>query len=34
MKLSDIKVDANVSVEDVRDGDKRTAKHIVILKDT
>lgn len=33
MKLSDIKVDANVSVEYVKDGDKRTAKKIVILKD-
>jgi len=33
MKLSDIKVDANVSVEYVKDGEKRTAKKIVILKD-
>ncbi|MEN9677759.1 MAG: hypothetical protein RIS76_3655 [Verrucomicrobiota bacterium] len=34
VKLSDIKVDANVSVDYVKDGDKRTAKDIVILKDT
>ncbi|MCX6909344.1 MAG: hypothetical protein NTY01_15065 [Verrucomicrobia bacterium] len=33
VKLSDIKVDANVNVEYVKDGDKRTAKKIVILKD-
>jgi len=33
VKLSDIKVDANVSVEYVKDGDKRTAKKIVLLKD-
>jgi len=33
MKLSDIKVDANVSVEYVKDGDKRTARKIVLLKD-
>ena len=33
VKLSDIKVDANVTVEYVRDGDKRTAKKIVLLKD-
>lgn len=33
VKLSDIKVDANVAVEYVKDGDKRTAKKIVLLKD-
>ena len=33
VKLSDIEVDANVSVAYVKDGDKRTAKNIVILKD-
>ena len=33
MKLSDIKVDANVSVEYVKEGDKRTARKIVLLKD-
>jgi len=33
MKLSDIKVDANVNVEYVKDGEKRTARKIVILKD-
>ena len=33
IKLSDIKVDANVSVEYVKDGEKRTARKIVLLKD-
>ena len=33
VKLADIKLDANVSVDYVRDGDKRTAQHIVILQD-
>ena len=33
VKLSDIKVDANVAAECVKDGDKRTAKKIVLLKD-
>ena len=33
LKLSDIKMDANVSVDYVKDGDKRTAHKIVILRD-
>jgi len=33
VKLSDIKVDANVHVEYVKDGDTRTAKKIVLLKE-
>ncbi len=33
VKLSDIKADANVLVEYVKDGDTRTAKKIVLLKD-
>lgn len=33
MKLTDIKVDGKVSVDYVKDGDTRTAKKIVILKD-
>ena len=34
LKLSDVKLEANVSVDYVKDGDKRTARKIVILKDT
>ena len=33
VKLSDIMMNANVSVEYAKDGDKRTAKNIVNLKD-
>lgn len=33
VKFSDIKVDTNIAVEYVKDGDKRTAKKIVLLKD-
>lgn len=33
MKLTDLKVDTNVSVEYVKEGDKRTAKKIVLLQD-
>lgn len=34
MKLSDIKLDTNVSIDYVKEGEKRTASKLVILKDT